>query len=310
MGIVHHSVSHQQQLGADALSRSDDAAFYDAQLERAIALALVAVGYDRATPEALESFRGEVEQCTQSSWSFTKLNSSTNDSSDMLRFLTLTRSAMESSRRSQPIPQDWIYALAHLGVKSSDLSPHINLPLAPEITQPPLSRYDDDDDDNPPLPAADSILGPQLTGLAFRQKYVPAHLPPIPSLHTWRHTAIYPKREEDARKIRELATAEGVMAEKAMRKLMASGAHAKTSHKDRRSPKDQLVWEEAMKEVLRLDEEQRLREEAAAAVELAADGFHDGANIETSEAQPDIDSTMLVNYEERFWRPTGQKRKH
>jgi hypothetical protein len=65
MRIVHHSVSHQQQLDAEAPSRSDDAAFYDAQLERSIALALVAVGYDRAKPEALEAFRGEVEQCTQ-----------------------------------------------------------------------------------------------------------------------------------------------------------------------------------------------------------------------------------------------------
>jgi hypothetical protein len=64
MRTVHHAVSHQQQLAAEAKSRSEDAAFYDAQLERSIALALVAVGFDRATPEALEAFRGEIEQCT------------------------------------------------------------------------------------------------------------------------------------------------------------------------------------------------------------------------------------------------------
>jgi hypothetical protein len=63
MRIVHHSVLHQQQLAAGKPSREEDSAFYDAQLERSIALALVAVGFDCAAPEALEAFRGEVEQC-------------------------------------------------------------------------------------------------------------------------------------------------------------------------------------------------------------------------------------------------------
>jgi transcription initiation factor TFIID subunit 8 len=228
-----------------------------------------------------------------------------NHDSDILKFLEFTRMSMTSNRRLQPIPQDWAYALARLHIKSSELSPHLELPSAPEITQPTLALYPPD----PPLnPQPELFLGPELTGLAVRQKYVPSHLPPIPSKHTWKHTDIYPKREEDARKIREIAQAEGVMAEQAMRKLMASGAHAKASKKDRRSPKDQLVWDKAMKAVLEVDEKQKLREEAAAALEWETDGVRAGPDSNGSQV-PDIDSTMLVNYEERFWRPTPQKRK-
>jgi transcription initiation factor TFIID subunit 8 len=223
---------------------------------------------------------------------------------DMLNFLEHTRTSMMSSRRSHPIPQDWVYALARLRVTSSDLDPHVKMPLAPEITQPPLVPYAPD---SPTLPPAESVLGPKL--LPIRQKYIPQHLPPIPSRHTWEQTPSYPKREEDARKIREKATEEGVQAEKAMRKLMTSAVHAKSTKKDRRSAKDQWVWDEAMKEVLRMDEEQRLRDEVAEAMEYEADAFRNGVSNNASEAQPDIDSKMLVNYEEKFWRPTGQKRK-
>jgi transcription initiation factor TFIID subunit 8 len=224
---------------------------------------------------------------------------------DMLKFLEHTRTSMISCRRSHPIPQDWVYALARLRVTSSDLDPHVEVPLAPDITQPLLVPYPPD---SPVLPAAESVLGPKL--LPMRQKYIPQHLPPIPSKHTWMKTASYPDREEDARKIREKATEEGVQAEKAMRKLMTSAVHAKSTNRDRRSAKDQRVWDEAMKEVLRLDEEQRIRDEAAEAMEYEADGLRGGVSNNVGEAQPDVDSKMLVNYEEKFWRPTGQKRKH
>jgi hypothetical protein len=65
MRTVHHSFSQQQQYSPEAPSKLTEEGFIDEQMKRSIALALVAVGFDGATPDALESFRGEVEQCAQ-----------------------------------------------------------------------------------------------------------------------------------------------------------------------------------------------------------------------------------------------------
>ncbi|KAF2435749.1 hypothetical protein EJ08DRAFT_645435 [Tothia fuscella] len=222
----------------------------------------------------------------------------------MLRFLAYATASMHSNRRIQPIPQDFISALAHFGVTPSELLPHLEIPQLPLVTQLPILPP-------PPgeisLPQVDQLLGAELVGIPDYMRYVPSHLPQIPSRHTWQDTAIYPAREVDARRIRELATEEGVLAEQAMRKLVASGAHAKAATKIQRSSKDQAIWEAAMQSLLEMDDEQKQKEDAAA-MDWEGENHALRAPGVVIQKATDLSSTMLVNYEEKYWRP--QKRKH
>jgi hypothetical protein len=207
---------------------------------------------------------------------------------------------MLSNRRAQPIPQDFIIALSELGIKPHELIPHVQSTLDPSIAQPPLTLRPSDE---PTPPKLDSILGPNLAGLAIRQKYVPAHLPELPSRHTWQDTPLFTEREGDARKIRELATEEGVLAEQAMRKLMTSAVPTKSARGRQDSKKDQMIWEETMEAIMQMDEEQRLREEEA---EWDGDGMRNAANHSKSQDTSEYDSAMLVNYDKRYWRKAAQ----
>ncbi|QDS68394.1 hypothetical protein FKW77_010761 [Venturia effusa] len=271
MRTVHHSTRIQQDRVDEATSRIQDEAFFDAQLLRSITLALSSVGFDSVMPTALEAFRAQVDQY-------------------MRRFLSLVHSSMVSNRRMQPIPQDFVTALAKFGLKPKELLPHVQLPLIPSIVQPPVPPGPPEE---PPLPSTNDILGPELVGLAIREKYIPAHLPPLPSRHTWKDTEIYTNRETDARKIRELATEEGVLAEKAMRKLMAGAALSKPALGGRNSRKDQIIWEQTMNAILKMDEEQAPPE----------DGIDWPGGGETAAS---LNTAIPVNYDRRFWRQSAR----
>jgi transcription initiation factor TFIID subunit 8 len=211
----------------------------------------------------------------------------------MLHFLALVRSSMHSNRRLQPVPQDFITALSKFGVTPNELLPHIQLPLAPSITQPPLDPAPPEEQ---PLPSTNAILGPDLAGLVIREKYMPAHLPELPSRHTWQDTEIFTKRETDARKIRELATEEGVLAEKAMRKLMAGAALAKPAAGGRSSRKDQIMWEKTMDAILQMDEDQQPGEDG-----IDWPGEH--GKVQTAAS---LNMAIPVNYDRRFWRQSAR----
>jgi transcription initiation factor TFIID subunit 8 len=211
----------------------------------------------------------------------------------MLHFLALVRSSMHSNRRIQPVPQDFVTALSRFGITPNELLPHIQLPLSPSITQPPIYPGPPDEQ---PLPSTNGILGPALAGLANREKYMPAHLPDLPSRHTWKDTEIYTKRETDARKIRELATEEGVLAEKAMRKLMAGAALSKPAIGGRSSRKDQMIWEQTMDAILQVDEDQQPSEDG-----IDWPGEHGKAQTAAS-----LNTAIPVNYDRRFWRQSAR----
>jgi len=91
--------------------------------------------------------------------------------------------------------------------------PTRNPPLLP--TPPPEDAFHREHQ----LPT--SLLGPGLDGKADKKKdrYIPSHLPPFPSQHTYKDTPVFPDREVDPRRIRELATEEGKLGEEALRKL-------------------------------------------------------------------------------------------
>ena len=200
----------------------------------------------------------------------------------MQHFLDYVRTSMQSNRRTQPIPQDFIAALERVDVLSHELMAQVRLRLPSEVTQPPIAPAAHDD---PPLEQLDGLLAER----ASKKKWIPAHLPDLPSKHTYQHTPIYTKRENNARRIRELATEEGVLAEQAMRKPLINGGHghAKVPFATKKA---EQVWEETMSAMMDLDSKQRARED-----EGDYDDFGD-------RQQDEYDNAMLVNYESRYWR--------
>ena len=136
---------------------------------------------------------------------------------------------MISGRRTVPIPPDFESAITTLDLPwpHDQLKPYstahvINPPLLP--TPPPEDAFSNS------LKLPTSFLGPGLDGREDRKKdhYVPSNLPPFPSQHTYKDTPVYPGRENDPRRIRELATEEGKLGEEALRRL-AGAVKAETT---------------------------------------------------------------------------------
>ncbi|KAF2099676.1 hypothetical protein NA57DRAFT_55621 [Rhizodiscina lignyota] len=293
----HHAVRHKQQvpLPSDPSYNNKHAQLFDGQLERGLAIVLQSAGFAGAKPEALEMFRAQAEEY-------------------MLHFLSIVRQSMASSRRRQPIPHDFIRALAHHNLTSSSLEPHVKVPIPPLLAQQPILGPPPDE---PVPPNLDAMLGDELNGKAEKKerKYIPKHFPGLPSKHTWQATPVFPKREEDPRKIRERATEEGVLVEQALRKLMA----AKKRGLQKRRPlaaveqngaelQRKQVWDDALQAVLREDEEHRRRwEEAEDNIVLRFDGAAE-KDVDAAGGTVKSDIGMLVNYDRKYWRKGAQER--
>lgn len=127
---------------------------------------------------------------------------------------------MLAARRIYPTATDFDLAIEEYNVPRPDdqlrpykTNPQTNPPLYP--TPPPEDEFHN----LVKLPA--SFLGPDLDGHGEVKKYSFAlkSLPELPSAHTFKASPVYPQRESDTRKIRELATHEGKLGEQALRKL-------------------------------------------------------------------------------------------
>ncbi|EKG14401.1 Bromodomain transcription factor [Macrophomina phaseolina MS6] len=287
--IVRHGIRHKQPWREDpSVTSPQDEAFFQSQILRAISVGLTSVGFEGAKPTALEAFRAQVDEF-------------------MLHFLSDVRTSMEHARRTAPTPTDFARALAHSGYTSSDLEPQLQLPIPPEIALPPVP--DAPPAEEPP-PQLEQVLGPELSGLGEKnsRSYIPPHFPAFPSKHTWQSTPVFSSRETDPRKIRERATQEGILAEQALRKLMAAkgaGSSRKRGAADRdgagagkrrSTPQSKQVWEEAMREVIREDEMKR------------GDVFMGGTDEQQGDASNDfvVDTGLLVNYDRKYWRKGAQ----
>ena len=151
----------------------------------------------------------------------------------MLKLLSHIRASMISSRRAQPLPLDFEFALRQNGISVDSLRPHVKPPPPTRKTLPNLPS---------PLPeepiASDidhSFLGDSLSGPLQQQalNYIPKHFPKFPSRHTYESTEVFPKREVDPRKVREQATEEGRLGEEALRKLTRAAKEGQAQPKQR-----------------------------------------------------------------------------
>lgn len=149
----------------------------------------------------------------------------------MLNFLHYARTSMATNRRTKPTAVDFASALALMPNASSAslLKPQLELPIPELISYPSIPEPDP-----PPPPAPDfsALLQPLVNNET--PHYIPSFFPKLPPDHAWKHTAVYARREKDARRMREKATEEGILAEQALRKLAAAAKSGAVKAEKRR----------------------------------------------------------------------------
>lgn len=158
---------------------------------------------------------------------------------------------MTSCRRVQPIPQDFLHALYTNQISLRSLIPQLRPPVPPDKSQFVLEVEPTAQEE-----AADpAVLRRILNDEPAEQvtSHIPSNFPAFPSQHTYKSAPVFSKREEDPRKIRELAMEEGRLAEESIRRLLsASSGQISTkpkavggAKKSLRAVRDE-IWKETM----------------------------------------------------------------
>ncbi|RAR15988.1 bromodomain associated domain protein [Stemphylium lycopersici] len=299
---LHHTQPLQHitdPISAEFDSYGESKDFFDEQLRRAIAIQCRSIGFESARPDALEEFRALVD-------------------SYMTNFLAQVRTSMTSSRRTETVAHDWVYALAssQLGA-SAPLDQHFDTgEIPPSLLQPYFAPPAPPE---APPPDTESLLGPELSGKADKETrpYIPNHFPAFPSKHTYTATPVFTHREHDPRKIREKATEEGISAEQSLRKLMAAqkaGVQKQNvgrRKRSRRMKESDRLWQAAMTHLF--DEENQRENEEQRQAQTDHDDEDDDWNM-TRDApvlQPtvhrnvNLEEGVHVNYEHKYWRKSA-----
>jgi len=229
----------------------------------------------------------------------------------MNTLLADVRKSMTSGRRTEPTSHDWVFALASSGLKgSSSLESHFDIgEIPPTDLQWPFSPPEPPE---APPPDLEGLLGPELSGKAEKEsrKYIPQHFPPFPSKHTYKATPVFPQRENDPRMIRERAAKEGMDAEKSLRTLMAAkkaGLQKRLGGKQKLSSsmkERDWLWEQAMKDALKAEEEQEARRRRHADKDEYEE---DVAESKEPERKLNLEERVHVNYDRKFWRKSARE---
>lgn len=173
----------------------------------------------------------------------------------MAHWLAIVRQSMLSSRRVQPLPQDFLQALHLNQLSLRSLLPHLDPPVPPARSQFRL-RYQAQKDDGPKNVQSQllsKILDEDPDETARR--IIPSHFPILPSRHTYKATPQFTEREQDPRKIRERATEEARSGEEALRRLVAAVSEraaagpSQAGRKQTAQQRRQKMWQEAMQAV-------------------------------------------------------------
>ncbi|KAK3400659.1 Bromodomain associated-domain-containing protein [Sordaria brevicollis] len=298
-------------------------------LRRSIALALETVGFDGATPEALESLLFMAETYLQ-------------------RLTAEVKTMANASRRSYPVPGDFENILKRFNLTPTALYYHRKPPISKKKRQPlwedlPLDAA---------IPTDLPVLDPELDGAADKaaKNYIPSSFPSFPSVHTYKYTpesveaatavdetimadsqatvtqtqtitgesqagaaatqqqsqlsTKVPQRplapEEiprgDPKKIREAAAKEAKAGEQALRRLMRASKIAKqkdvsaTAQREPSRRERYSLWEAAMRELVEDDTKAKGREVAPAA-------------MHSQQGRVEIaDHSMIVNADKGYYR--------
>ena len=156
--------------------------------------------------------------------------------------------------------------------------------MQPNIYQPPIMPPMIAVDDSIPL----GVFGSDIEGTRVAQRYIPSHFPNLPGQHSYKDSEILTGCESDARRVRELATKEGMQAEQALRRLMIARQDGSRTKK-LLGQRDFQTESEAQ-----ADDFFKSAMAAASAVE--------GGSQPLGLAPTDVDFGAVVNHEKAFWR--------
>ncbi|RKF62811.1 putative bromodomain associated protein [Erysiphe neolycopersici] len=246
-------------------------------LLRSVSLVLQHIGFTSATPEAMEAFCGAVETYA-------------------LHLLSKVTASMLSSRRCQPIPNDFRYALSEFDIPLLSIVPHLRPPVPNSKLLIKLEQLPSEE-----LPAStcDTLLGDELSGEADKKNkpYIPKNFPSFPSKHTYKWTEKESARDVDARKIREEAAKVARQGEEALRRLTKIAKTAKekdakkTASKDPRSKERHEIWETVMESL------------------LSGRGSYLNSPLKENNSET-ISTSMIVNSERQYFRKGVSTRKN
>ena len=227
---------------------------------------------------------------------------------DIIKLATHVRQSMLSSRRVQPIPQDFEHALKRHRLRIDDLPPYLTRSPNAELSPSLAGRESPPQED---LLRGLPFLGPQLSGEVDRAqcRHIPNHLPQFPSRHTYRYTPVFTEREQDPRKIRERATEDGRHGEDALRKL------ARAAFQDNQltsTGQDKKLWgrkTETMdsmfeKTVKSLVKKMQLPSAPVPGSAMEIDSGHVDPQVKRSKTKVPlgIELPPIINCERDFWR--------
>jgi hypothetical protein len=216
---------------------------------------------------------------------------------------------MNSSRRTDALPQDFIHALVKQGLTPVDLLPHLDQPFPASVVLPPIPAPEPQE---PAPPDLEGMLGPELSGAADKNSkpWIPKHFPNFPSKHTYKSTPVFIERIQGPRKIRERATEEGVLAEQALRKLMAAskaGIQKKGAKRKRNSQRQRSnqMWEAAMK-ALQGEEDNTPKNSLSRDYDDFSGVRETQFESQKSKQEEKLEG-MIVNYDRKNWRKAAQR---
>ncbi|KAJ5475696.1 hypothetical protein N7539_007983 [Penicillium diatomitis] len=268
----------------------------DQMMNRTLGLALRHAGFDLADPAALNSFRSATEEY-------------------LLHVAKFVRQSMLSSRRLQPIPQDFDYALNHHRITPDDLRPYLKTPPTGIHTRVLPPSPPPEDEVKRKLPFLNSLRHEESE---TNRSYVPKHFPDFPSKHTYSSTPVFTERDNDPRKIRERAAEDGRHGEEALRKL-ASAAYRNSptgvSGRDkklwgRRAESMETMFEKTIRGLTKKLQKDPLSVPGANVVSAGGSameidsGLVGDADKSRTKLLGDLDMGPIVNCERDYWRRT------
>ncbi|KAI1642800.1 uncharacterized protein F4817DRAFT_286862 [Daldinia loculata] len=204
-------------------------------LRRSIGVALKHVGFDAATPDALEGFTETVDTY-------------------ITGFIEHLRRTANAARRNDPIPEDFELILRRHDVDLSSLKLHLKNPVPKEYVAP--SFFDPVTEDVQYLQKPRPFLGEELSGEKEKEArpWIPKNFPAFPSAHTYRFTPA--EQESDVEKEQLQAEADAKKGEAALRRISRAARISRqkelrsVAQRDPLSRKRHQNWEAMMSELL------------------------------------------------------------
>ena len=216
---------------------------------------------------------------------------------------------MLCSKRTTPIPDDFLQSLHSHQLSLRSLIPHLDPPIAVKKSRIALPGEDAPQVLQNYQPSLDIVMGG--SSKSYDKPYIPNHLPPFPSEHTFKATPDLPTVKSDPRKVRELATEEARLGEAALRKLVAASSsmntatttHSRTGVHNMRSRRDE-AWREAMESLAPVTNSEGIDGDQMQRLEILGVD----AEVGSGPAPTNGYLSSSVNAGKQYWRRPGTRR--